>query len=568
MAAHDGRNEAPDRIETDICVIGAGPAGITFAREWVGSRTRVTLLESGGYTPEAAARDLGRGTTVSTYLDRDGIENGRDRQFGGTANRWLYNTVPNDGRAYARSLPPEPMDFERRPGVGHDGWPVSLADLAPWFARAQAVWNSAPFDYRLERWGADREPPLEFPPGTVRTGIVQHGPRDVFTTRYRDDLLASGNVTILIGHTVVALEADATGDTIGRARVVRSDGRLVEVVARTFVLACGGIENAQLLLLSEPTSPGGPGNRHDVVGRYVMDHPEFRLGTIEPAGRDVFDRLGLYDIRWEGRHLVAGMLTLEEELKRRDALLNTCVALVPQRAGFGSPANRSLATTLSAIARREWPAGTVSRLWTLAASATDTARVVGMRRRPYHEFAGGWSQPGPHRDRFRVIEAHAASEQAPDPENRVMLGLGHDALGRRRPHLRWEWSGRDRANVARSAAHYRDAFEAAGLGRFRPWVEFEGAGRPQFAGIHHPMGGTRMHPDPREGVVDTDGAVHGLANLYITGSSVFTTGNGYANPTLLLLALTIRLADHLKGALAAPVNAEARATEAITSSPD
>lgn len=55
-----------------------------------------------------------------------------------------------------------------------------------------------------------------------------------------------------------------------------------------------------------------------------------------------------------------------------------------------------------------------------------------------------------------------------------------------------------------------------------------------------------MHPDPRYGVVGSDAQVHGISNLYVAGSSVFPTGHGYANPTLSILALTIRLADHLK----------------------
>jgi choline dehydrogenase-like flavoprotein len=540
------------RIETDICVIGAGPAGIAFAREWIGSSLRVDILESGGLAPEPDAQDLGAGITTSGYLRRDSIRDGRARAWGGTANTWLYTTQPTDGRAYARSVPPEPIDFAPMPAAGRDGWPIAFDELAAWYPRAQACWNGAPFDYRPDRWGAAEHAPLSFADGILRTGIVQHGPHDAFTLRYRDDLRRAPNVRIHVRHTVLALEGDATGDTIRLARAVEGEGNGVEIHARMFVVAGGGIENAQLLLLSDPTRPGGPGNRHDVVGRWVTDHPEFRMGALEPTGTDVFNRLGLYDIRWVDGFMVAGMLTIADDVKAARGLLNTSVALVPQPAAFGSAANRSLAT-LAGLARRQVGAGLGRDVATVVRHPMDVARAIGMRNRPYHEFAGGWSGPGSHRDRFRTIEVYAASEQAPDPDNRVTLDTRRDALGRQRPRLRWEWSAADRRNVEGSIGLYVDALEAAGLGHFRRWVELDGPGRPSWTGIHHPMGATRMHADPREGVVDAECAVHGIANLYVAGSSVFPTGNGYANPTLTILALAIRLADHLKSGTASNV---------------
>jgi choline dehydrogenase-like flavoprotein len=88
--------------------------------------------------------------------------------------------------------------------------------------------------------------------------------------------------------------------------------------------------------------------------------------------------------------------------------------------------------------------------------------------------------------------------------------------------------------------------EGSGIGRFHRWVDFTGPTRPVTHGLHHPMGGTRMHDDPKVGVVDRDCKVHGVPNLYLAGSSVFTTGLGYANPTLTIAALSTRLAEHLQ----------------------
>ena len=172
-----------------------------------------------------------------------------------------------------------------------------------------------------------------------------------------------------------------------------------------------------------------------------------------------------------------------------------------------------------------------------------------MRRQRYREFSGGWSRPQVDRRGFGRIEIHVATEQSADRENRIGLAATRDGLGRQRASLQWRWSENDRHNIARSLSILTAQIEGTRLGRVTRWVEFDGAGRPFFTGLHHPMGGTRMHPDPRHGVVDENCLVHGTANLYVAGSSVFPNGHGYPNPTLSLIALAIRLADHMKAVL-------------------
>ncbi len=530
-------------IETDVCVVGAGPAGIAFAREWIGLPLRVAILESGGYEDDARVQDLSAGPVSSNYHLRDALAHGRHRQFGGTANLWLYRTLPDDGRRAARSLPPEAIDLE--PRGDRAGWGLTLESLQPDYERAQRTWSGGPADHTVESWADATTPPIGSRDGMLTTRMVQHGPGDMFRLRYRDDLLGAENVSVHVGCTVVSLEPDHDGTTIQRAIVVRADGSRVLVRAKVFVLAAGGVENVQLLLLSPPTRPGGPGNLHDIVGRYVTDHPEFRMGTITPSGRDVFERLGLYDIRRVDGILVSGALALREDTKRREGLLNVGVGLIPQERGFGSRAHRAIAA-FRAVRRGQRPAHPFGDLGAILASPLESAAIVRARGGAFHEFSGGWSGPDVDRTRFETIEVHAATEQTPDRENRILLSDQRDGLGRQRARLEWAWSQRDRENIARSIPLFAEAFGEAGIGRFERWVELDGAARPVDSGIHHPMGGTRMHADPREGVVDPDGLVHGISNLYVAGSSVFPNGHGYANPTLTLLALTIRLADHVK----------------------
>jgi choline dehydrogenase-like flavoprotein len=399
--------------------------------------------------------------------------------------------------------------------------------------------------------------------------VAQYGANDVFTGRYRDEIFASDNVRVRVDSTVVELESDRPGTTIRRARVRRADGSTYFVEAKTFVMAGGTVENVQTLLHSEATRPGAVGNRHDNVGRYVTDHPEFLMGTIGPADPGLVEQIGLYDMHHVDDSLVSGLLTFEQDFKRDQRLLNMAAVLLPQPAGFGTAAERSL-RSLRPLASGRIPPEALTHLRSLMGSPRDTAAVLQnrllKRYRPGRDYTngyvwhrGGWSRAGIDRSRLPVLEVHAATEQTPERDNRVQLTGGFDALGRRRVKLTLDWSPSDRENLLRTMSAFGAEISGSGLGTFQRWVEFTGETRPISHGVHHPMGGTRMHADPTWGVVDRDCRVHGVSNLFIAGSSVFTTGLGYANPTLTLLALSVRLADHITAVLGrtSPLDAHA-----------
>jgi choline dehydrogenase-like flavoprotein len=151
----------------------------------------------------------------------------------------------------------------------------------------------------------------------------------------------------------------------------------------------------------------------------------------------------------------------------------------------------------------------------------------------------GWSRLRGKPRRFAALELLLNLEQAPDPDNRVTLDAACDRFGLPKPTLHWRWRALDQANLVRLRALVADELERHGLGRV------EVADAPPDPNAHHHMGTTRMHRDPRRGVVDEHTRVHGLSNLYVAGSSVFPT-SGFANPTLTLVALSLRLADHLE----------------------
>ncbi|MEJ7696124.1 MAG: GMC family oxidoreductase [Candidatus Limnocylindrales bacterium] len=438
----------------------------------------------------------------------------------------------------------EPHDFAPRSDDDSGGWPLDFDQLRPHLDAAHATWTGTRADYDATHWSDEAHPLLTFAGDALHTRIAYHGASDVWSVAHRDLLERAENVAVVPDHTVVTLKTGASG-RVASAVVVDREGQRSTVRASSFVLTAGGIENVQLLLASDLTAPGARGNVADQIGRYITDHPEFRLGTIVLDDPGVVDRLGLYDIRIVGDALVSGFLTIDPARRQADRLRNMSVVLVPQRDGFGSPAERAL-KSLAGLRRGQVPAGILGSVKTVATSVGDDIAVLRHYRRDYEEYRGGWSRPEVDRRPYTRIELWAATEQSPDPDNRVTLLPGRDPYGRQRPHLRWRWSEADRASARRSMAIVAGEFERTGLGTFVPWAVLEGPDRPFYAGIHHPMGGTRMHADPTRGAVDVDCRVHGSDNLYVAGSSVFTTGLGYANPTLTLLALADRLGRHLQ----------------------
>lgn len=551
-------DEKAGTVRTDVCVVGAGPAGLTFARRCIGSGFGVLVLEGGSYAYSEQADDLRSPKVISPYYRPDALANGRRRQFGGTANIWAHLTRPTSGRVYARALPVEAVDLEARAWQPSDGWPIGMSDLQPHYEQIARTWFGRSISNDPAAWATPQRPALPLRPGPLTTRIAQYGAADVFIHRYRDELFAADNVDVLVGGTVVELESDRGGAVVRRARVTQADGSSFHVEARVFVLAGGTVENVQTLLNSDATRPGGTGNRHGNIGHYITDHPEFQLGTLRPTDPGLLDQLGLYDLHYVDNAMVSGLLTLDQDFKRQEGLLNLGAVFVPRPAGFASDAERSLRSLRHALSADRRPGNALAHLRSVATSPQDSLSVL--QRKVRHRFdhadehryewhRGGWSRPGVDRRKLPVLELHVAAEQTAERDNCLTLTGVRDAVGRRQVQLRLRWSPSDQQNVLRSMQVLAAEIEGSGLGTFRRWIDFTGETRPISYGLHHPMGGTRMHTDPARGVVDENCRVHGTANLYVTGASVFPTGLGYVNPTLTILAISTRLADHVKALL-------------------
>ena len=525
----DARILANDQqIDADVCIVGAGPAGISVARELIGNGAGVWLLESGGRDVERRAQRLNVGQSVGYPIHLP--HQSRVRAFGGTSRHWFS---PGDETWAARPL--DPVDFEVRPGIRYSGWPFDRTHLDPYYLRAQVLCGLGPFDYDPGRWCEPaRTPPFPLPPSPVETIVFQHGTADF--DGYYQELVRAPNVTLLLHASVVELATGEDPGRVDRVELRREDGSRSFVRARLVVLAAGGIENPRLLLLSRRLHGQGLGNDRDVVGRFFAERLSARTGYIVPATPDLIGRAGFYPVRSAAPGVqVQGALRVGDAAQQEGQLLNCAFFLLTRDRSFTAEAVRSLATLVKARRRRPLPAELLGHLGNVATGLGDLGAAARARRR----------RPDTARS---VLAMRAQAEQAPNPDSRVTLGTRRDRFGLPVARVDWRPTASDRASIRASQNAVDTALRAAGLGR----VEFVlGDEHPPtlLEGNFHHLGATRMHSDPAVGVVDADCRVHAVRNLYVAGSSVFPT-YGCSNPTLTVVALALRLADHLKKRLA------------------
>jgi choline dehydrogenase-like flavoprotein len=497
---HDAREVSRgEPLEYDLCIVGSGPAGITLAREFLGTKTRVCILEGGGLEVEPESQQLYEGATSGQLKpERHYLSTSRIRCFGGTSFHW---------GGFCRPL--EAIDFRRREWVPESGWPIGPEDLAPFYSRAAQVLSIPSFV------GEGHDPAVYFP---GRDGALHVGRGGRYATTYfhqsyaptrfgeafRPELKSSENVHVYFHANALSVELERGGGLAREIPVKTLTGQSFSIRARAFVLATGGIENARLLLLSRSVQKDGIGNGSGRVGRYFMDHPMIHGGWIfiDTPLKDV----SIYE-NWVHSEVVnariRAFLRPSDETQAEERMVNHMIHLLPEK-----DADPKLLRTGEALRHLRGLAG-----WE---PPVDGARLL----------------------RYRFL---VRTEQLPEPSNRVTLDeANRDALGLPRPKLDWKVSELERRTVDRGLRVLAEELGAAQQGRI--WQERSDA---VSVSSHH-MGTTRMSADARSGVVDRNLRVHGVSNLYVAGSSVFPT-SGYCNPTLSIVALSLRLAGHLRG---------------------
>lgn len=535
-------------IESDVCVVGAGPAGTTLTREFLDSGLSVNLLESGAEKLQHRVQHLSDGE-LSGDLHED-LDSTHLRQIGGTANNWILQ-MTDDEYGY-RYTPLDTIDFEQRDAVPHSGWPISKTDLDPYYARVQEICDIGQFNYTAEYWCKGDKMLLPLHTDKAYNSVFLFGPTKKFTQDFPALFYRSKNVNIYSNATVVELICGEDGKNIESALVRTFDGKEIYFKAKHFIIAANALQTPRLLLNSKRHHPNGIGNQHDNVGRYFMDHYLLASGNFYPNDAKLINKMGFYDMQSVVGASVLGRLNLSPNIMRKEGLLNMAVMLFPQA---WNPADHEAMNSLASLKFHlqfkytQYPKGLGKHLMNIYRGRNRLFRAM------YESFRfkvpvllglgrGGWSRTSNNEKKYNRLELLALVEQSPNPENRITLIDEKDALGCPKIKVHYTCAAQDIESVKRAQKIMGDAIAETGLGRYEPPKE-SAEKMKSLPGSHHMLGTARMSEDPRNGVVDRDCRVHGVRNLFIAGSAVFSTG-GYANPTLTNLALSVRVADRVK----------------------
>jgi choline dehydrogenase-like flavoprotein len=506
-------------VDTDVAVVGAGAAGIAVALELGRAGIRTVLVESGGLDRDPRTDDLNVGE--SDGLEYLRLEACRSRFLGGSTNCWGGGCRPLQRH-----------DFEPRAWVHGSGWPIAYDDVMPYYERAGTLLRLGRVDYDPDSWerlvGHPRARLLRLDADRVTNEIRQFGPVESLGSLYRDELGRAATVRCLLHANLVGIDTDAAAGRVERVRIATLTGRRFHVVPRVLVLAMGGIENARALLMPQPGAPSGLGNANGLVGRYFMEHPSYRSGVLVRA--DGAPALDFYDTTYSYRNdrfaaegvSVASAFSLAPAVQEAEELMQGRMILYTTFAGEDTAGRDALRRLVGRHrgARRHRGRDVATFLRHAPSVATGVvARKARRLARRTHLFT--------------IVEPE------PDPESRVTLARDRDALGVNRVRLTLRLTSRVERTLVRAQRTLADELERAGVGT----IEQNGARQLDWC-CHH-IGTTRMSTDERHGVVNPDGRLHGVENLYVAGSSVFPTA-GNDMPTYTIVALAIRLADHLR----------------------
>ena len=532
MSIVDARDPGlPATIEADVCIVGAGAAGITLTTQLLQTGRDVCLVESGGFAPDAATQSLYDLDNVGYPQRADYMS--RARYFGGSCNLWA-----------GRSMPLSPLDFERRDWVPYSGWPIPYAEVAKYYPAASGVLDLPDLGdvsgRQVPARMSEHEKRIFNDSALAPTVSVWARKTKRFGKSSNARFHAAQNLRVLLNVSATKLIANESGNAIEAIETSTLDGLRRIIRARQFVLACGGLENARLLLVSRDRHSAGIGNQHDLVGRYFMDHPRAVSGRVHIAAGGELPLL-------RGRPLKDGKLQLgvglSEETQRRERLLNHYVTFEELNSGYTETGYQSMVQAMKVVLRR----GHAGSRWDLTrARLNEIPEMIyllspkELMPHPIYRAYVALRDLAFRRRTPRTFVAVYFCEQPPSPDSRATLTRSVDRLGVPRLRLDWRIDDSVRESTLRLQQLVARQLRRTGIG------ELEASdGELSFTDASHHMGTTRMSASSTQGVVDTDCRVHGIANLFVAGSSVFPCA-GHANPTLTLVALSLRLAALLQ----------------------
>ncbi|MGL5446942.1 MAG: GMC oxidoreductase [Rhabdaerophilum sp.] len=545
-------------LRSQICIVGAGPAGIALALQFIGTTIDVVLVAGGALEHDDKSQALYAGEVVDEALHSPLTEY-RHRQFGGSSATWG-----------GRCMPFDPIDFEHRDWIAGARWPIGYDDIAPFYPAAHALAEAGDYVYDAREAidGGMREMISGFAPKSFDSDAIERFSCPThFGRRYVERLRRAPNIRVLLEAHVTEIHRAETSDAIGSVALRTLEGAEFRIEADRFVLATGGIETARLLLASRAKDPNGIGNDHDQVGRNYLCHIAGTMGELAISSRATSVFHG-YDRAWDGTYC-RRRLALRPQIQREKRIGNIVMRLhhprLPNPAhGRGILSAIYLAKPFISYEYSKRLHGgdglttglVLQHLWNIAREPFGTAGFLmnWARRRTLaaRKFPSLIVAP-----RNNVFSLDIHSEQVPNPESRITLGATRDAFGMPQARVDWRYRSLDLETVRVAlGALKEDLTNWGGAKLTYDEAEIPNAMLRDGAYGGHHIGTARMGTAPDEGVVNGDARVFGTSNLYVAGSSIFPTSS-QANPTLTIIAFALRLAKHLKNNIESGMTASA-----------
>lgn len=545
-------------IDCDVCVVGAGAAGISLALDLAARGRQVLLLEAGGMRRAGPAQTLYRGEVDDGAGGRRhlALDQARYRQLGGTTSLWGGRCIPYD-----------PIDFRERPWVPLSGWPFDADELRPWYGRAHHWLQCGRQAYTVaEALGDGAGDMIEgFVDGAIDTRTLERwSPPTRFGKVYRKSLEADPKVRTVLGAVATEILCDDAGRRVVGLRGSRADGSgRFTVRPRQLVLAGGGLESTRLMMVSRQGDRPGIGNHSGWLGRGYMSHIHGVIARVQFASpRPV---VAAYEQDDEGV-FVRRRLWISEEAQRAHRLLNTYLLL--DRPLLEDPGHGSALLSAAFLAKKlfqkqreeDLGSGKYALYWrhlrnVLSGSPEVVSMLPGFARGRFLQKRRVPSLvPDSRENRFHLF---FQSEQVPHRDAGLRLLPQTDALGMPRLALDFRVQPQDTESVWQAHELLASELERQAAGR----LEFLEDARKRLtdaeAVLGHHIGTTRMSSDPAQGVVDADLKVHDMENLFIASASSLPTSS-HANPTLTVVALALRLSDALCARYSLSTQAEKR----------
>jgi len=505
----DGRTLTEKELNFDICIVGSGPAGMTVALELQNTKKRICVLEAGDLRPTKESQDFYKTELLGPHKPSSAFDTHRYRCFGGTSCAWAGGCAPLDKSDF------EPLDF-----MPYSGWPITLTDLAPFYKRAHSLLDLGHFDFKSENWADtninDLSSRLWTERGTynfntekkndLKFKLIKFQDREIisklwhfnsvrFGQKFGPTLHRSSSITVILNTALTEIVSNDKKSHIKSVVAKVNKNKFFKINAKMFVLACGGIENTRILLTNQKLK-NLETNKN--IGSTLMTH-FFFYSSVSSILHESKNNLQLYLKAYKNNTRVKAFFQFNEQMRKTWKLGN----LVLGFAGFPSFNNCG-------------------------------KQIYSMSNKLFNS-----------QDKLSNLRFLIMAEQIPNPKSQVSLSEMKDKLDIPRAKINWHPTEYDYAYIIKALNLFASKLGQNNLGRLR--IKYDRMKRRiQFSqSVGHPMGTTKMANSSKTGVVDKNCKLFNVDNFYVTGSSVFPTG-GVSNPTFTIVALSIRLADHIK----------------------